>query len=343
MQHEITSSARLLDENGQLREPGWAKSLLPIYSREDIKAPKLRIKEWDYYLIYNDDFGLALTVDDNGYMSLLSVTLLNFKENWEHTASPIGAFPMGKVGMPVTSSAGVSELTIGKSRIRFETKDGVRHLTCHLENLFEKKPLDAELTLTDEPRDSMVIATPFAEKKTAFYFNQKIIAMRADGRATFDGRDYVFTPDKSFGLLDWGRGVWTYKNTWHWGAAQGEQCGGKFGFNIGYGFGDTTAASENMLFWNGAAHKLGRLTFGIPQKDGADDYLSPWHIVSDDERFDMVFTPFLDRASDTNVLLVRSNQHQVFGKYSGKAVLDDGTILKINDLTGFAEKVYNKW
>lgn len=50
MQHEITASAPLLDEKGNLREPGYAKRLLPIYRRADIKAPAVRIKEWDYYL-----------------------------------------------------------------------------------------------------------------------------------------------------------------------------------------------------------------------------------------------------------------------------------------------------
>lgn len=343
MQHKLTNSGSLLDESGHLREPGWATSLISRYDRRDIKASKLRIKEWDYYLIYNDDFGLALTVDDNGYMSLLSASLLDFKNRWEQTASPMGAFPMGKLALPSSSTEGVSELHLGKSFIRFETRDSLRHLTCHMENFKNKKPLDADITLKNEPRDSMVIATPFPKKKTAFYYNQKIIGMSTDGKAAFNGTDYIFSPDSSFGLLDWGRGVWTYKNTWYWGAAQGRISGEVFGFNIGYGFGDTSAASENMLFYKGIAHKLGRLTFGIPQKNGRDDFLSPWKIVSDDGRFDMRFVPFLDRASDTNALLIRSNQHQIFGKFSGKAVLDDGTELNISQLTGFAEKVCNKW
>lgn len=51
MQHEITSAAPLLDASGNLREPGWARSLLPVYCRSQIRAPKSRIKEWDYYLV----------------------------------------------------------------------------------------------------------------------------------------------------------------------------------------------------------------------------------------------------------------------------------------------------
>ena len=41
--------------------------------------------------------------------------------------------------------------------------------------------------------------------------------------------------------------MWTYDNVWYWAAAQGHQAGHVVGLNLGYGFGDTTAASENMV------------------------------------------------------------------------------------------------
>lgn len=343
MQHEITERGKLLDENGALREPGWSRSLLLNYSRGDIKAAKYRIKEWDYYLVNNGDFGLALTVADNGYMSMLSASFLNFSEPWEQTASLMGAFPMGKLHLPEDSSSGVTEGKKGATHFRFETKDGERKLYCHISDFKDKKPLHAEIRLFDEPKDSMVISTPFAGDNKAFYYNQKIIGMRAEGTVLFDGREYRFYPEDSFGLLDWGRGVWTYKNTWYWGAAHGLVDGEAFGFNIGYGFGDTSAASENMIFYKGIAHKFDRLRFGIPRKDGKDDFMSPWKITSNDGRFDMDFVPVIDRAAKTDVGLICSDQHQIFGKFSGKAVLDDGTELIIKDFLGFAEKVYNKW
>ena len=41
-QHEITTSAPLLGKDGDLLEPGWARSLLPVYRRADIKASPMR-------------------------------------------------------------------------------------------------------------------------------------------------------------------------------------------------------------------------------------------------------------------------------------------------------------
>ena len=342
MQHEITAAAPLLDENGDLREPGYAKKLLPVYCRSDIKAGALRIKEWDYYLMANDRFALALTIDDNGYMGLDSISFLHFEEKWEITKSPMRLFPMGRTNLPASSAAG-DTVTEGKNyALAFRHVAGGRELTFRMADFCDGQPISGRILLTDEPEESMVICTPF-EKKGHFYYNQKINCMRAGGCVQLGSRTYTFDPAESFGVLDWGRGVWTYHNTWYWGSASGQVGGVPFGWNIGYGFGDTSAASENMLFFNGKAHKLSQVTFHIPMKDGREDYLAPWTFSSDDGRFVMDFVPILDRAACTDFKLLKSDQHQVFGRFTGKAVLDDGTVITVRDFIGFAEKVENKW
>ena len=343
MEHRL-SPGKLLDECGRLMESGYATCLVRKYDRKDIKAPALRIKEWDYYLIYNDRFGVALTLDDNSYMSMLSASILDFTAPAERTVSPIGLFPMGKTGLPSTSENGISHLVIGKSEFTFTVENGKRHLVCCLENFRDGKPFMADIWLTEEPEDSMVIATPFPNAPKAFYYNQKIVGMRASGTVDAAGEHYTFDPAESFGLLDWGRGVWTYSNTWYWGAAHGEVDGKVVGFNVGYGFGDTSAASENMIFVDGKAHKFEKVSFNIPQTAGGkDDFLKPWTFTSSDRRFEMVFEPIMDRASRTNVLVIESDQHQVFGRFSGRMILDDGSAVELKDFLGFAEKVKNRW
>lgn len=344
MQKELTTPGPLLNEQGELCEAGFARSLIKQYDRRAIRAAAHRIKEWDYYLIMNDRWGVALTIDDNSYMGLLGFSLLDFSRPWERTVNIIFPFPGGKTGFPASSAAG--DVAVRRKDADFCFKvlpDGTRRLTAWVKNFLDRKPVTAEFTLTDTPQDSMVIVTPFAEDKKAFYYNQKINCMRAAGQVEWDGQVIEFDPAETFATLDWGRGVWTYKNTWYWGSGNGLVNGRPFGFNIGYGFGDTSAASENMLFYDGVAHKLDRLTFGIPQKDSRDDFMSPWRFTSSDGRFEMDFAPVLDRASCTDIGIICSDQHQVFGRFTGTAVLDDGTRLEIRDLLGFAEKVYNKW
>ncbi len=343
MQHEITEAIPLLDEQGNLTRAGYARRLLPVYDRAKVKGGFARLKEWDYYYVGNDRFGVALTIADNSYMGLDSISFLSFKGTpWEITKSPMRIFPMGKTGLPPTSASGVTAIRGKGYSMEFGVEDGKRVLSARMEKFLDGKPIEIDITLDREPEESMVICTPF-EKPGHFYYNQKINCMRASGTVKLGDSVYTLEPDSAFGVLDWGRGVWTYHNTWYWGSASGLVDGEDFGFNIGYGFGDTSAASENMLFYRGKAHKLSQVMFHIPMEDGKEDYLRPWKFTSDDGRFEMDFMPIINRASCTDFKILKSDQNQVFGRFSGTAVLDDGTVLQIRDLLGFAEKVENKW
>ena len=342
-QHEILRSAPLLNASGDLAEPGWARSLLPVYRRSDIRVSPMRIKEWDYYLITDGHVGLALTIADNGYMGLDSVSFLDFDEGWEQTKSPMRLFPMGKTGLPESSADGTSEIARGGYAMAFYHEDGARRLSFHMDRFLDGDAIEGIVTLSGAPEESMVIATPF-DKPGHFYYNQKINCMRAEGWITLGKRRIELTPDRFFGVLDWGRGVWTYHNTWYWGSASGELDGVPFGWNIGYGFGNTAAASENVLFFDGRIHKLGTVEFHIPKDEkGRNAYLNVWNFTSDDNRFYMDFTPVLDRSALTSAIIIKSDQHQVFGRFTGRVTLDDGTVLPVRDFFGFAEKVENKW
>ncbi len=76
MQHRMTAPGPLHDEHGRLAETGYATSLLKTYDKSKVAANRLRIKEWDYYCVCTDRFALALTIADNGYMTLESISLL---------------------------------------------------------------------------------------------------------------------------------------------------------------------------------------------------------------------------------------------------------------------------
>ncbi len=345
-QHEITSEQPLLNAQGNIAEPGFAKKLYWKYSRDDIKANKLRIKEWDYYYIGNQDYGLCLTLSDVGYVSSLSVSLLGFGNNpFQMNDSELGILPLGKTNMPTTSIRGNVSAKAGTLDITFNNDGVTRHLYGKYDNYFNSgKTLTFDVVLTDTPEESMVIATPF-DKDRHFYYNQKINCMKANGFVKFDDIYWEFNEaNKSLATLDWGRGVWTYDNTWYWGSGQMVLDDGNiFGFNIGYGFGNTSAASENMLFYNGKAHKLDQVKFNIPYRNGEYYYTEPWTFTSNDGRFEMTFKPVIDRVAPLDLKVLCMIPHQVFGLISGKAILDDGTEIQIKDKMVFAERVHNKW
>ena len=197
-QHEITERRPLLDASGNLTEPGYAKSLLPVYRRGDIKANKLRIKEWDYYCINNGHFALALTIADNSYMGLDSISLLNLDEGWEITKSPMKAFTNGKVCLPESSERGDVHSAGRNYSILFKNEGDRRVLIAQMKNFGPEGSLYAKVTLTDIPAESMVIATPF-DKDKHFYYNQKINCMRAEGTVTYGYHNRTYTFDAAEG------------------------------------------------------------------------------------------------------------------------------------------------
>jgi len=336
------SPGKLLDEHGDLLEAGYATSLVKEYNRNDIKANSLRIKEWDYYYIGNDHYGIALTIADNSYMGLGSVSVLNFDTGFWHTNSVMTFMPKGKTNFPNTSQEGDVVFNHKNLKIEFINDGKERHLKCSMKKFYKKQDFNCDIVLNNQPENSMVIATPFCKPKH-FYYNQKINCLEANGKASLGSQEFNFTPNVSFGVLDWGRGVWTYKNTWYWASMSSKINGKKIGFNFGYGFGNNAKGSENMLFYDNKAIKLKYVEFQIPRdKKWRLDYLKPWKIVSNDNKVDLVFEPILDRNDDTNVIIIKSLQHQVFGKYSGTLIIN-GEIIEIKNMLGFGERVTNYW
>ena len=343
MQHRILTPGPLHNEKGHLIETGYATELIKTYDRSRVAASRLRIKEWDYYAVCNDRFALALTVDHNGYMTMDSISFLNFEENFQVTTSKMNLPCFAKRSLPPTSVKGDIHVSGKGYLMSFGNSGTERRLHGIMNNFHHEDAISFDLLLTDAPQESMVIVTPYKDHPEAFYYNQKINCMRVTGRILYKKQEYICRPYDTFAVLDWGRGVWTYDNTWYWGSASGLADGVPFGFNIGYGFGDTSAASENVLFHDGKIHKLSQVRFNIPMKDGKEDYLSPWTFSSDDGRFEMNFEPVMDRSAKVDALVICSDQHQVFGKFSGTAILDGGQKIEIRNQMGFAEKVRNKW
>ncbi|PKK96290.1 MAG: DUF2804 domain-containing protein, partial [Tenericutes bacterium HGW-Tenericutes-3] len=124
MQNEIKEVQRLLDEKGCIINPGYAKKMLWEYDRKDIKAGKLRIKEWDYYLIVNDDYGIAFTVADNSYLGFVSVSLLDFKEKSYEMFSTMKLLTLGKYNLPSSSLKGDIHYKDKKISLSYVVKDG---------------------------------------------------------------------------------------------------------------------------------------------------------------------------------------------------------------------------
>ena len=64
---------------------------------------------------------------------------------------------------------------------------------------------------------------------------------------------------------------------------------------------------------------------------------------SSDGRFEARFTPIIDRSGAFDLGFAGTDQHQVFGRMDGVAILDDGTKVPMDGLLCFIEHIRMKY
>ena len=119
--------------------------------RSRIKAGKTRIKEWDYYLIHNDSFGVALTVADNTTWDWC-ISFLDFKERREVTKSPMLFLPMGRLHMPWSSETGDVRAGGKGWNFSFEKQKDRRILRACMDDFSCGKPIKLKIAFPESRR-----------------------------------------------------------------------------------------------------------------------------------------------------------------------------------------------
>lgn len=333
MQKQFLQPGPVLDQKGS-PYPGYSTKSILNYERKAIKASMFRIKEWDFYQVTDKTMCLQFTVGHASYAGQVGIMFFDYAKG--EMLAEKGTFlvlPFNSLHLPENAEKDhVIHYRNKTGEMRFEVKDPDRRLYCKWEDF------EAEIVLTRQNENSLVINIPFDESPKAFYYNHKINCMLAEGWVKYGSKEYHFSKTDSFGLLDWGRGVWPFHNEWYWSNGTGYIVDKVFGFNLGCGFGNTKVATENILFYGDSVHKLGEVRFEL-----GSDYRKPWHLYDTEGRLDLTLTPYYDRTTRTKLLWVDNCCHQMFGEFTGSVILDDGTKLSVEKIYSFAEHAINNW
>ncbi len=354
IQKEYAEDTKMFDKEGHLLCPGWARRNVFDYER-DAARPKWRRKEWDFYQISDGRYMVQLNfanISIGGYAQA-SITDLRHKQNDNklHTGTIVEAtaFFLGgkKYILPKKGDQpNTVDFTVGKTQFKALTEEENR--TLYFKGEVDGKTVECSFSMDIMPNlENITTVLPFSGYPTRYFMTTKQNSMPCEGTFRWGDREWTFSKEDTFAFLDWGRVNTPYKMVWYWGNGNKYVVGkdGKkhlFGFEITWGIGDESNATETCIFYDGVAHKFGAVDVEVFPKP--DKFMSPWHFVSEDGRFDFVMEPFYDHHGDLNVLnLLRMNCHQVHGIWKGRAVLDDGTVVEVEDMYAFCEYCENKW
>jgi hypothetical protein len=344
MQTEITEAGPLLQPSGRLAQIGWARQPLLDCNLADANfypgrfMQSYRLKRWDYYAVFTPRHFFSATIADLGYAGNIFVYILNFPTGELHEEGLVIPLSRG-VKLPRNSTTGEASFTDQRAALTFRLLPDRRVLSVSWPDFFLMIRRPPRSTLGFLPdHESMNIVIPIGKRR--FYYNHKINCLPAGGYLQYGDYLEEIDPGKSLGSLDWGRGVWQYSSFWNWASASGFLPDGRtVGLNLGTGFGDTSRATENCLILDGKIHKFDQVKFDYDPRD----HYAPWQFTDSDGRMQLEFTPFKERLARTNLLLIYSEVHQMFGHYSGWVKSDQDEMLEIDGLVGFAEDHIARW
>ena len=90
---------------------------------------------------------------------------------------------------------------------------------------------------------------------------------------------------------------------------------------------------------DGRVHKLGEVGFDYT----SGDYMRPWRFRDDDGRLDLTFTPFFERVAKTDMVVIRSEVHQMIGHFDGMMLGENGEAIEVRRAVGWAEDHHARW
>jgi len=341
-QKEIVELTQLLNKDGTLNTIGWSKHNYFEYERRFAK-PRSRVKEWDFYNFCDGKYACVIAFFN---ITLASSPFINVwdLETGKKVLSkgPIRLFTKHKFILPrVSDVPNFFRYESDNLILQFDTRRNCKKIEFTYK-VGGKKKIEANFNIdVDKDHEGITTVTPL-EKPNQYFLANKIFGMKAEGLIKVDGKDfYKFDKDNTFATMDWGRGLWPSNAVWYWANGAKEIDGKTFGFNFTWAINKDYPDLETVLFYDGKIHKIGAVDVEkFPKENG---FMNEWHIKSDDGRFDAVMKPTFDNSCKKFFGIVGQDVDQVFGKWTGYAILDDGTKIEFADMIAFCEYVESKW
>jgi uncharacterized protein DUF2804 len=314
-EREITEPVDLCLPNGRLNPEavGWSRT--PLH-RANLRGWG-RAKRWEYWGIVTPRLCLGVVASSLDYAGVCSVWVLDREtgRTWSHEEVP----PLAR-GVSLPPAVG-GRTIVEAGRLRIELDGPSVRVSA--------PGIEVHLAI-GAGGECVGVVVPWSARR--FQYTVKDVGRPVTGSVTLDGTAYDVT--EGWAVLDHGRGKWPYSITWNWAAGSSDRIGITLGGTWTVGTGST----ENALFVDGRAHKIGE---ELAWEYDRSDWRRPWRIHG--PRVDARLEPFHERVDRTNLGVVANETHQCFGTFSGWAATDDGDRVSLDGLVGWAEEARNRW
>ncbi len=333
-ERELTEKVLLCASIGRLNPEavGWSRH--PLHSC-NLQGRWPRKKRWNYWCVTNERFLFSATVSNIDYMGLAFVYFLDFESKFFHEMTVVTPFGTGcRLSDTVQGDVVYRHKRL---KVAFVEVGGAVSIKVSSPD-FGGRKLEADLLVScPANHETLNVVIPWDERR--FQFTSKQNTLPVTGKVTIG--DAGYDAAGGFACLDYGRGIWPFASFWNWAGASGVSDGHTIGLNFGAGWTDGTGLTENGICIDGRLSKLSEdLVFDYNNKD----FMQPWSIRSgDSNRVNVRFEPFFERVASTDAKILRSEVHQLIGRFSGEVIDEEGKAYSFANIIGWAEEHFARW
>lgn len=333
---EIVGPVDLCDGRGRLNPQAVGWSRRPLH-RCNLRGFPFRKKRWNYWAFTSDRYLVSATVADVDYLGLAFVYFLDF-DTRRYLEQTVATLLARGVRLPPTT---VEDVIFEHPRLKVALISEGSGTRVRVESpSFGGLPLTADL-LAERPEGHETLNVVIPWSRTRFQFTSKQVALPASGIIAIGDERFTMAAGNSFGCLDFGRGVWRYRCLWNWGAGAGASRGRTIGLNLGGTWTDGTGMTENGIWLDGRLTKIGA---DLAWEYDRRNLMKPWAVrTARSDQVNVRFCPFFERMAKTDLLLMRSEVHQMFGRYEGAVVAEGGERVSVDGLIGWVEHHEARW
>jgi hypothetical protein len=340
---EIQPPRRSPIEEGLPLQGTWTRAfddvnLLDIKRPFKYPAPRwardFRIKEWEYFIIQNDQYYLEVMFCNIKFCRMAQVFLWDNKSREKlifRKVMPFGGwyFPHNLYNSSIDSrSYGFF------FRVHNWLYADLIKLDLDIEAAGKRPSFTAHAEFDLAPVVPMAVSLNFAGRRSMYAF-KAVAAVRGD--MVFGGKHIFLDPARTSGLFIDCKGFYPYRTHNLWCNCMGfDSEGRRYGFSLYENqTRETHKNNENALWLNGELSPLPPVRITM-----AKGIASDWIIQDVEGMVDLVFSPQEQNRYGLNLLVTRQELEHPLGFYNGMLVSSRGEQIQVRNLWGSGERLY---
>ena len=327
---EYTYRQPLLTKKGRLAEPGWTPEDVFAYNKEYLPFAARR-REWEFCQVSDERYAFRVSYGHGPGAGRAEAVLVDFETGEKIRSGKLKLFPGD--GMDLDFAPGEPHT------VKYEDDklllsmdfDGFRRRIVVRSDRF-----DAEV-IAPEYGDAMVTALPFAHRPD-FLYQYRRICPDLSGHIHMHKLDYPLDQG-AFMVLSGGRGILPLRTRRIWAAGCTQVEGRRIAVNLGEDNGPDNVPTENALFLDGQADKLGRVSFKFDHAK----LNGTWRMRDAAHRITLEFRPRHMDEDKLNLAFGQILRRRLYGLASGRIRVSEEEEHALTDMPFFVEYVDERW